>query len=278
MIRRSVGDDFLLIAQMDHAALAGELALHFGNAKFARAMPLQPVLTAVAMHDQGWPLHDDDPTLNPRGLPLDVFEVPRALALLVWEASAARAAVVDPYAGLLVSLHSLALSIHAASSPIHKDEKFDVRKMQDQFAVNKFQHREVERQEQLRRQLGLNTNLPLNHGLAEPHASAEDDRIRFDFRLLQAMDLISLCLCCTHPPQLESNEVLRSPAGETVTLRFRVNAQGALRVDPWPFDRDQIQLRVPCRRLPGRGYQSAEEFREVYRAAAVDSLQVVVVK
>ena len=158
MIRRSVGDDFLLISQTDHAVLAGELAGHFGNAKFARPMPLQPVLTAVTMHDQGWPLHDEEPTLNQRGLPLDVFEVPRAIALLVWEASAARAAVVDPYAGLLVSLHSLALSIHAASSSTHKDEKFDVRKMQELFAVNKFQHREVERQEGLRRELGLDTN------------------------------------------------------------------------------------------------------------------------
>jgi hypothetical protein len=155
MIRRDAGDDYLLITQTDHAAVAGELAAHFGNGKFARPVPREPLLTAVAMHDQGWPLHDDEPTLNKRGLPLDVFEVPRPIALMVWAASSERAAEADPYAGLLVSLHSLSLSIHATPPPPSKLEKFDVQRMHEQFAVNKFQHREIERQEQIRLGLGF---------------------------------------------------------------------------------------------------------------------------
>jgi hypothetical protein len=46
----------------------------------------------IELHDCGWPLHDERPTLNEAGLPLDVFESPRAIALEVWQASAERAA------------------------------------------------------------------------------------------------------------------------------------------------------------------------------------------
>ena len=63
------------------------------------------------------------------------------------------------------------------TASVSEHEHFDVAKLSERFEVNKFQHREVERQEQLRRQLGLRTDLPLTHGLAEPQASAEDDQV-----------------------------------------------------------------------------------------------------
>ena len=278
MIRRDAGGDFLLITQVDHANVAEQLAAHFGNGKFARPLPLEPLLTAVAMHDQGWPLHDDEPTLNGRGLPLDVFEVPRSIALTVWAASAERAAAVDRYAGLLVSLHSLSLSIHASSAPPGKHEKFDVQKMHEQFAVNKFQHREVERQEELRHALGFNTDVPLKHGLAEAKVSPDEDRVRFDFRLLQAMDLLSLCLCCSNLPQGETNDVLKSTTADPIKLKLRRRPDGVLHVDPWPFDVDRIEIRVPCRRLPGRRFESVEKFRAVYRDAPVEGLNLAAAK
>src|SRR3954471_14996863 len=69
MIRRHVGEEFFLIAQDDHAKLAGELARHFGNDRFARPEPQNEVIAGVSLHDAGWPLHDDEPTLNAGGLP-----------------------------------------------------------------------------------------------------------------------------------------------------------------------------------------------------------------
>ena len=272
MIRRDAGEDWLLIAQTDHAALSAQLAAHVGNARFAKASAFE----AIALHDAGWPLHDDEPTLNSQQIPLDVFETPREIALKVWAASADRAAAVDPYAGLLVSLHSLSLSIHATSAPPKKTEKFDVQKMHEQFEVNKFQHREVERQEQLRRRLGFNTKLHLKHGIAEAHASKEDDQLRFDFHLLQAMDLMSLCLCCTELPQKESNDVLTSVTGKSIRFKFERDNLGRLRVDPWPFDVDRMELNVPCRRIRAMKFDSLEQFRLVYRGAPTDFLTVTV--
>jgi hypothetical protein len=119
-------------------------------------------------------------------------------------------------------------------------------------------------------------NLPLKHGLAEPRASAEDDRIRFDFRLLQAMDLISLCMCCSKLPQGETNDVLKSPTGEPIKLRLRRRPDGVLHIDPWPFDQLRIELSVGARRLPVRKFDSVEEFRSVYQLAPVERVGVVV--
>ncbi|HSV13871.1 MAG TPA: DUF3891 family protein [Tepidisphaeraceae bacterium] len=278
MIRREVGSDFFLIAQNDHAILAGQLAQHFGNDRFARPEPRESVLTGVRMHDAGWPLHDDEPTLNADHRPLDVFETPRPIGLKVWAASAERAAAVDPYAGLLVSLHSLALSIFATSpSTPGRHERFDVSQLSERFEVNKFQHREVERQEQLRKQLGLPSDLPLTHGLAEPHASADDDRLAFHFRMLQAMDLFSLCVCCTKPPADKTQDVFPKPGATATHLKLRRDEKhNALRVDPWPFDQPRLELSVPYRRVPARAYQGPAELHRQLAAAAAEQLVVIV--
>jgi hypothetical protein len=280
MIRREAGSDFFLIAQNDHAILAGQLAQHFGNDRFAQPEPRESVLTGVSMHDAGWPLHDDEPTLNADHRPLDVFETPRPIGLKVWAASAERAAAVDPYAGLLVSLHSLALSIFATSaSTPGRHEKFDVSQLSERFEVNKFQHREVERQEQLRRQLGLRTDLPLTHGLAEPHASPQDDRLAFHFRMLQAMDLISLCCCCTHPPAEKTQDVFTKPGATATHLKLRRDKQeNAIRVDPWPFDQVRIGLTVPFRRVRARAYVDSADLQQHLAAAATEHLSVSVVQ
>jgi hypothetical protein len=276
MIRRQAGDEFFLIAQHDHAILSGRLAERFGNAKFARPTPWESVIMAVRMHDCGWPLHDDEPTLNGRGLPLDVFESPRSVTLKVWAASAERAEGIDPYAGLLVSLHSLSLSILATSADTVNQEKINAAQLSERFELNKFQHREVERQEHLRRRLGLRTDLPLTHGLAEPHESDEDDQLVFNFRLLQAMDLLSLCLCCTQPPVDKSQEVFATPAGKAVHLKMHRDGEGTLIVDPWPFDVARIELSVPLRRVPGRVYRDQADFLNAFGMARVDELPVVV--
>jgi hypothetical protein len=270
MIRRHDGEGFLLITQVDHAALAAELAARVGNGIFARLG--KAALTAIRLHDSGWPLHDDEPTLNAGGLPTDVFETPKPIDLMVWAASADRAQAVDPYAGLLVSLHSLALSIHATASTAARTGQFDPQKMHDQFAVNKFQHREIERQEQLRRQLGMDESIPLKHGLAELRASADEDRVLFDFRMLQAMDLISLCLCCSRWPQDHADDVLQSVGGDTVTLKLRRYSETEITVTPWPFDVQRIELTVPYRRLPAKPFGSVEDFCTAYRTAAVEAL------
>jgi len=272
MIRRDGGDDWLLITQTDHAALAGEVGRHFGNALFARPEPYEAVVAAFSLHDAGWPLHDERPTLNPAGQPLHVFESTLDIGLPIWTASAERATqAAGPYAGLLVSLHSLLLSTifskHLADPNLPLNER-----TRQQFLMNKFQHREIERQENLRKALGLRTDIPLQFGLADPGTNAEEDKLRYNFRLLQAADRISLTLCCNGLLFPEIEEIYPRPGGNQSILRLRRTAPDALTIQPWPFDAAELGFEVAARRVGKDAFANEEEFRAAYAAAPRERL------
>ncbi|HYE18393.1 MAG TPA: DUF3891 family protein, partial [Tepidisphaeraceae bacterium] len=204
MIRRPAGPDAVhLITQHDHALLAGELAKRFGGNGFAPPSPSNDTILGVTLHDAGWCLHDDAPTLNPGGVPLHVFEVPVPIAVRVWSASVDQAIVAGDYPGLLVSLHVLNLSAllmsHAfvfKSGDRQPAAATAGLSRADQFEMNKFQHRQVEIQETLRDRLGFANDAPRQLGLAPPGTSPLDDQLRSNFRVLTLMDRLSLSLCC----------------------------------------------------------------------------------
>jgi len=277
MIRRDDGQTFILISQHDHAVLAGQVMACVGGRVFA--VPTRhPVLTlATSLHDCGWPTHDDAPTLNDQGLPRDVFESTPSIGLSVWQASAERATGHDPYAGLLVSLHSLSLSILAASSgPSDGREDFDLTDPHVKFAVNKFQHREIERQEDLRKAIGLRTDLPLLHGLADPGQDGREDLLAYHLRLLQAMDLISLGLCCTKPPSARTRDVQPRVGAKALQLKLTRTNATTLHVSPWPFESPRLNFSVPMKRVPNQSYESQEAFGEVYARSPIEMMDVTV--
>lgn len=275
MIRRQVGHEWWLITQHDHALLAGELARHMGNAQFMGFDPLVESVLAVDLHDCGWPAHDDHPTLNPDGLPLDVFETPRSIGLPIWESSARLAAERDAYAGLLVSLHSLSLSVlastHAASS--RRQDEFNLDDMRARFELNRFQHGQSELQHRLRDRLGLSTDIPLRLGLAETSNDPAELRLIHNFRLLQAMDQLSLCICCTDLPVDWIGPVHPFPGAGEVHLRVNRSRAGMLALDPWPFDEPTMQVSVRYRRLPVQSFTDEQAFQAAYLQAPLGNLQ-----
>jgi hypothetical protein len=265
MIRRDDEGGFLLITQHDHALISGELAEQFGNEVFATPEPRESVMRGIRLHDCGWPLHDDAPTINKTGLPLDVFECPREIALKVWAASAERAGAEDPYAGLLVSLHVLNLSVFVTTQVDFEGADWDMNNPPDRFAVIKFQQREIELQEQLRMQLGLRTDRPTHH--KHPHESDQkrEDQLNFNFRLLQAMDVISLAACCTKPPTLQTQDILPKPGAAPIRLTLARHGKD-LMVDPWPFATKSIELMIPACRIPQKKYANNDELRTALAA------------
>jgi len=54
----------------------------------------------------------------------------------------------------------------------------------DLFDLNKFQHKQVEHQQALRKALDLRTDVPLRLGLAEPGTGAREDLLLFAYHLL----------------------------------------------------------------------------------------------
>ncbi len=216
------------------------------------------------MHDCGWPLHDNQPTLNPRRQPLDVFETPRSIALEVWLRSVDIAVERDPYAGLLVSLHVFGLSIFAVEQGANISSSWNMKDARARFDINRFQHRMIEIQEILRTKLGLRTDRPLTHGISNDLTDPAEARLKHDFDCLRCMDQLSLSICCTKPPF--ANIQPRS---------IRVERNGnEIRLDPWPFMPNEIETSFVFRRLPAREYTDETELRELFSHAAPEQFTV----
>lgn len=263
MIRHRHDNEFFLFTQHEHALLSARLAERIDGSVIARPAP--QTLRAIALHDSGWPLHDDAPTLNKDGEPLHVFETPPGVAVRVWAESARIAAGQDAYSGLLVSIHVLGLSMLSLGSH---------RSPHDVFELNKFQHRQVELQEQLRLRLGLRIDMPLEQGLAPPHTSTAEDALLFDYRLLRATDQLSLALLCRENLFDSMDGIFPRPGAATIRIQVQRPHDFAARLDPWPFAGGSLQLAVPFRRVPARSYSSEFEFRQVYATAKVEAANV----
>jgi hypothetical protein len=270
MIRRDAADSYLLITQHDHALLSGQLARRIGNDRVARPEPWQEVIEGIAHHDCGWPLHDEQPTLNQDGQPLHVFEAPAALAVQVWSASVARATNLGDYQGLLVSLHVLNLS---AINIMHHAQNAS---RPDLFEINKFQQRQIEIQEGLRAKLGLSNDVPRQLGLAKLGTSAADDRLSFNFRMLTAMDRISLALCCGTNlfPMME--DVHPRPGEAPLPIEVWMPDDATLTLAPTLFDQAEMRFEIPARRILKRAYADVEELRAAYRDACVEGVELLV--
>jgi hypothetical protein len=261
MIRHPQGSDLLLFTQHEHALLSSRLAERIDGGVIAK--PLTRTIDGISLHDCGWPIHDDDPTLNPQGHPLHVFETPVWLATRVWSASARQAASKDSYAGLLVSLHVLHLSTLFAQSHDPRDV----------FEINKFQHQQVELQEQLRSAVGLRIDQPLSHGLARPGTSPQEDALLFDYHLLRAMDQLSLALLCAEDLFPSLDGIDSRPGGSAISIRLQKLAPFHLRLDPWPFDAPRLTFSVPFRRITPHSFREIEEFRRTYATSPRERIQ-----
>ena len=276
MIRHQQGNEFFLFTQDDHARLSGELADKFGNSRFLMPEPRKAVLDAVAMHDCGWTLHDNEPTLDPAGLPLHVFDTPIPVSVRVWAESVRLARQVDSYSGLLVSLHVFALSALAYSH--YADPQQRPHATKQLFELNKFQQLEIEVQEQIRGELGLRTDMALHLGLAPRGNGAQEDSLRFNYQILRAMDQVSLALLCGGRPFSTIDDISPRPAMDPID--FRVGYSGPFRITlgPWPFDVEHIEAEVPFRRVPAKVFTNVEEFRAVYAAAPREMQKIRVAK
>ena len=270
MIRRRVGDEFWLITQDDHARLAGRLAERLaGDAAAVERAPLLALATAA--HDAGWPEHDARPTLNEAGLPRDVFEMDGPAAHEAW-LGAARQYGLDPYARLLVTLHQFHLSAQSVTPPAERPRTFEVDQLRRQFKINKFQHSMIELIEQLRGELGLANDRPLRLGLAEGWSTPAEEMLRFHFRLMQAMDGLSLALCCTRPPRSRIGPVYEMPGGPETALTVERIGASRLIVSPWLFDCDLVRVTVPYRAVAARAFGDAGELHALLDAAPVQQI------
>jgi hypothetical protein len=252
MIRRDDHGDWLIIAQIEHARLAGELARVWGNDRVASLTATPALLRGVEHHDDGWQEWDDAPRLNPAtGCPRSFMEMRMRDSTAIWTRSIVLCAA-DPLAGIAVSRHFCHLA-----DQVQNSGRADA---DDRESIDRF----------LREQSTVQTNLAAAAHSSKSAAGTNgeiENSFDLGFRTVRFFDLVSLWLCCAERHQPEQ---LIAPLGETVQLVPKNPVQ--IVIEPYPLCVDSLRLETPARRLAGRRYASDAELQAALRAAPIEVL------
>jgi len=252
MIRRDDRGDWLIIEQVEHARLAGELARVWGDERAGLFALFPKLVWGVSHHDDGWSAWDVAPRLHPQtGYPRSFLEMRMRDSTAIWTRSIAVCSA-DPLAGVAVSRHFCHLA-----EQVRDSGRADA---DDRESIDRFLG------EQSVVQMGLADEAPANGTGVGANESLEKSFDR-GFRTVRFFDRISLWLCCAPRQQPEQ---LAVPLGETVTLSPKNPAQIA--IEPYPLRVDSLLLETPARRLVARRYANDAELQTALLAAPTERL------
>jgi hypothetical protein len=220
MLLRSEGPSVLAIPQQSHAWISGQLARAWGNGRFLSPEPWEEVCLAAEQHDIGMADWDLVPSRNPQtGLPHSFIEMPIEVHMQLWREAPRRLLAQSRYAALLVSMHGMRLY-----------EMRDLSRLSaaDAAAVTDFLATSRAFQRELAASLGV-----------------DDAQLRRNSDLIWTWDFLSLALCLDWAP-CKAKAVPSAEGPVELTLA----PDGTL--EPWPFTKQAVSLRVEGRRLTER--------------------------
>lgn len=224
--RRQLESAWLLISQVDHARLSGDLAAAWALA----APPRGELLEAIAHHDDGWREWEQRPTVDDAGRPRDFTEMPLDVALEIHTRSIERCAAFGPLAGWITSGHFAYLTRQ------RDDAQTNPRAVE-------FLQRQARVQADWEQQWTAAGNAP--------------ERLATGLKTLQAFDWMSLWLCIRERTE---PEIFALPGDPPVT--FTPSAE-QITVSPWPFAVARLEVSVNARVVPERTYRDAEDVAAV---------------
>ena len=273
MIRLQSKTGYWLVTHVDHARLAGAFAEKWGNDIFVKPEPRAHVLRGIATHDDGWAARDQHPQITRQGKPsafsvelvgkysaFEEIDLPDYLA--VRERAVGLVAAIDPYAALLVSMHTYnLLTARADRSTIQPGQL----PLLDAFLA---------RQEEL--QTGLRACLAADTRLKKEEVAP--DRIDQHFRLLQACDNLSLLSCVDYAKPADLLHPLPLSAGGESRIAVEPLGERHFRLTPYPFAESPLIFTLPARHVEGEQFSSAQQLSEKFHQAAPALLEITVTR
>ena len=257
MMVNEQGDTILMVAQTDHSELAGQFAAFWGNDSFARLDPYSAMVTAAGEHDNGWREWELNPRLNEKtGKPQNFLGMDTDQFVEIYDRGIRRAAEVDPYAGLIVSMHgSGLLQQRYGLFPAMRGGKPPSTPAEKKF---------VAEQESFQKQLGKEL---LKHEKYGQVSSKE--HIWENYKLLQILCRLSQRFAGQRINTPDDNiaPVPRTYFKEDVTLIVKDVEPGTVMFSPYPFRHSPARFLLRARLIPNQVYKSEAEFREVYHQA-----------
>jgi hypothetical protein len=258
-----------LISHPDHARLAGEFAVAWGNAQFRKPEPRARVLKGIACHDDGWAARDAHPSITRHGKPsafsielvgkYSAFEeIDLEEYLAVRDRAVRIVADEDPYAGLLISMHTYnLLTDHADRLTISPDGL---------MLLDGFLERQRDYQKELQQRIDADDSLT-------PIERAENTIVEH-FRLLQACDNLSLLSCVAYDAPAHLLHPLALNDGTTTEVHVRPIAARHFRLTPWPFEERELCFSFPARHVEEKLFADSKTLEAAFRAAPVHHLRV----
>lgn len=271
MLRLETETGWWLVTHPDHARLAGAFAERWGNERFALPEPRVRVLKGIARHDDGWIARDAAPQITREGKPsafsvalvgkYSAFEeIDLADYLAVRDRAMRLIAEEDPYAAILISMHTYSLlSEHADRSTIAPADL----PLLDQFLDRLKEFQKL-----------------LLQGIAADSSVAPEQRtdiaIRDHFRLLQATDNLSLLTCVDYSEPANLLHPLLQRDGSYARVEVKHVAQHHFALSPYPFAESPLTFSFPARQVQGKTFSSVAQFQERFGAAPIQTLRVTV--
>lgn len=247
MIRRADGSDWLILSQVDHAHLAGDMAQVWGSDAVPPLPFPEALVPAVRDHDDGWIAWEEQPRVDAiTGQPRNFTEMPMQEATAIWSRSIAGCARGSLLGGIWTSLHFCWLGERANTADAQEAG------IVQRFLADQAKQRAVWRD-------SLEAEMP----------DEELDRlIDQGLGYLQLFDSISLWLCCS---PATASWMIALPNGDTLT--FEPRTLSVVQVKPYPFTLAEVRLSAPARRIAARPYGSDRELQSALRDAPEDQLQ-----
>lgn len=243
MIRRDENDvagqpRWLLIDQIAHARLAGQLADQWHFECPWPAVVRDQLIAAVFHHDDGWAEWDNHPDVGLNTRPLNFTEMPTPVSTEIWRRSIVAGTAIGPLAIYAIAGHFRALL-----------QRFDSWRQADaaarQAAENFIAFAEAEMETALAAWLGAGHT---------PQWAA------LSLQALQGFDALSLWFCCALRTAPENFALPNGPL-----TRFTPRDMHSVVVSPWPFLTGELTLEVHGWSIPGvspnEGNLKGPEFR-----------------
>jgi hypothetical protein len=271
MLRLETEDGWWLITHPDHAHLAGEFASRWGNDRFAAPEPREHVLRGIYKHDDGWCDRDAQPVVTKQGKPAGFSkelvgkytafeEIDLVSYLTVRRKAVQLIAIEDPYAAILISMHTHnLLSERADRSTIREDQL----PWLDAFLVE---------QSSLQRAL-------LDQLKAEGKRSSDElsqKTLYEHFQVLQACDNLSLLSCVDFEEDATLLHALPLRDGGASEVRVEHIGERTFRLSPYPMSEPKLTFKLRARFVPGKTFADDAMLKTALDQAVMQEIDVVI--
>jgi hypothetical protein len=221
----------------------------------------------IACHDDGWTARDAHPSITRQGKPsafsrelvgkYSAFgEIDLEEYLAVRERAVRIIAEEDPYAGLLISMHTNnLLTAHADRSTIAPEGL---------VRLDSFLSRQKLYQDELLRRIARDPTLT--------EAEKAEQAILEHFRLLQACDNLSLLACVAFASPAHLLHPLPLTGGGTAEVKVLPVGPRHFNLSPWPFAEAELSFTFPARHVTGKLFPDSHSLEAAFNAATIDRL------